>query len=157
MADRPYPHQIQVHPQYRYDSIIKSLYPQSGPSPSKVLAILALPVSGTLLGLSGISLAGSLIGLAMVTPLFFIFSPVLVPAATVACLTLAGLMASGAFGLMGLTAMSWVLNYIRQASAGMPQQMEEVKRRMQDVAIQMGQKTKEVGETIQKKAQEAGK
>ncbi|KAF5958674.1 hypothetical protein HYC85_005899 [Camellia sinensis] len=150
MADRPYPHQIQVHPQYSYDSVIKSLYPQSGPSPSKVLAILALPVSGTLLGLSGISLA-------VVTPLFFIFSLVLVPAAIVACLTLAGLMASGGFGLTGLTAMSWVLNYFRQASAGMPQQMEEVNRRMQDVAIQMGQKTKEVCETIKKKAQEAVK
>ncbi|XAR51901.1 hypothetical protein NMG60_11006694 [Bertholletia excelsa] len=154
--DRPPPHQLQVHPQHRYDP--KILQPPRGTSKGKVLAVLALlPIGGSLLGLAGITLVGSLIGLAVVTPLFIIFSPVLVPAAIATFLAVAALLTSGALGLTGLSSLSWVFNYIRQASQSMPQQLEEAKRRMQDVAVQMGQKTKDVGQTIQQKGQEAGK
>ncbi|KAL0377398.1 UNVERIFIED_CONTAM: Oleosin [Sesamum radiatum] len=81
--DRPHPHQIQVHPQqpHRYEGV-KSLLPQKGPSTTQILAIITLlPISGTLLCLAGITLVGTLIGLAVATPVFVIFSPVLVPAA----------------------------------------------------------------------------
>ncbi|KAL7232617.1 hypothetical protein ACSBR2_010602 [Camellia fascicularis] len=154
MADRP--HQIQVRPQHRYDGGLKTR--QDGPSPSKVLAVIALlPLGGTLLCLAGITLVGTLIGLAVTTPLFIICSPVLVPAAIAAGLAVAGILTSGAFGLTGLSWLMRVVNYLRGVGASMPQQLDEAKRRVQDVAVQMGEKTKEVGEAIQKKAQEAGK
>ncbi|KAA8548137.1 hypothetical protein F0562_004601 [Nyssa sinensis] len=146
MADRP--HQLQVHPQHRYDAGVKSLIPQRGPSATQILAVITLlPVGGTLLCLSGITLVGTLIGLALTTPLFILFSPVLVPAAITICLAVTGFLASGAFGLTALTSLSWLFNWLRRAIAAMPEQFDQAKRRMQDMAVQMGQKTKEMGQT----------
>ncbi|XP_058180322.1 oleosin H1-like [Rhododendron vialii] len=157
MADRPHPHQLQVHPQQRYEGGFKAGQrgDGGGPSKGKILAVATLlPVGGSLLGLSGLTLAASLLGLAVATPIFLLCSPVLVPAALVAGLVLAGFFTSGLFGLTGLTSLSWVMKYFRQAG---PPQLDEAKRRMQDVAVTVGQKTKEVGEAIQQKAKEAGK
>ncbi|KAF7134513.1 hypothetical protein RHSIM_Rhsim08G0051300 [Rhododendron simsii] len=155
MADRPHPHQLQVHPQQRYEGGFKAGQRGGGPSKGKILAVATLlPVGGSLLGLSGLTLAASVLGLAVATPIFLLCSPVLVPAALVSGLVLAGFFTSGLFGLTGLTSLSWVLNYFRQAG---PPQLDEAKRRMQDTAVSVGQKTKEVGEAIQQKAKEAGK
>lgn len=157
MADRP--HQLQVHPQHvRHDAGVKSLLPQNGPSASQVLAvIMLLPVGGTLLCLAGITLALSLIGLAVTTPLFIIFSPVLVPAFITISLAVTGFLSSGALGLSGLSSLSWVLNYFRKAADTMPEQLEHAKQKAQDLLVYAGQKTKDVGQTIQNKAQETGK
>ncbi|KAF5479651.1 hypothetical protein F2P56_000455 [Juglans regia] len=150
MTDRP--HQLLVHPQRHYNGGPKS---QRGPSATKILAVLGgLPVGGTLLALAGLTLVGSLIGLAITTPLFIICSPVLVPAAIAIGLAIIGFLCSGALGLTGLVSLSWVLNYLRQASRSLPQEMDQAKRRMQDMAAYVGQKTKEVGQEIQSKAQE---
>lgn len=152
--DRPQPHQLQVHPQQRgyAEGGVKTLLPQRGPSASQVLAVVTLlPVGGTLLGLAGLTLVGTLIGLAITTPLFVIFSPLLVPAAVLFGLAVTGFLSSGAFGLTGLSSLSWVLNYFRQKA---PEQMDYAKRRTQELAAQLGQKTKEAGEKIQSKAQE---
>lgn len=159
MADRPHPHQLHVHPQQRYEGGFKAgQRGGAGPSKGKILAVVTLlPVGGSLLGLSGLTLAASVTGLAVVTPIFLLCSPVLVPAALVAGLVLAGLFISGLFGLTGLTSLTWVLKYFRQAGASVPQQLDEAKRRMQDVAVTVGQKPKEMGQAIQQKAQEAGK
>jgi hypothetical protein len=153
MADRP--HQLQLHPQHPYDGGIRSHYQQRGPSATKVLAVLVLlPVGGTLLALAGLTLIGSVIGLAVTTPLFIVFSPVLVPAAIVIGLAITGFLSSGAFGLTGLSSLNWLLDYLRQASRELPYEMDQAKRRMQDVAVYVGQKTKDVGQEIQTKAQE---
>ncbi|KAL3526393.1 hypothetical protein ACH5RR_011049 [Cinchona calisaya] len=158
--DRPQPHQLQVHPQYRPgygEGGVKSLLPQPqrGPTTSQVLAVVTLlPVGGTLLCLAGLTLAGTLIGLALTTPLFVICSPVLVPAVVLFGLAVTGFLSSGAFGLTGLSSLSWVLNSFRQKA---PEQMDYAKRLMQEATMQLGQKTKEVGEKIQTKAQETGR
>jgi hypothetical protein len=96
------------------------------------------------------------------TPLFILFSPVLVPATIVIGLAVAGFLTSGAFGLTALSSFSWVMNYIRQTQGTVPEQLESVKRGMADVAgyvgqktKEAGQKTKEVGQDIQSKAQDA--
>ncbi|KAF2308486.1 hypothetical protein GH714_009939 [Hevea brasiliensis] len=55
MTDRSQPHQVQVHPQLRYDPGYKGQ--QKGPSASKVLAVVTLlPVGGGLLALAGLTL-----------------------------------------------------------------------------------------------------
>jgi len=152
MADRP--HQLQVHPQRGFEGGVKNQR-GGGPSATKVIAVLAaLPVGGALLALAGLTFIGSLIGLAVTIPLFLIFSPVLVPAAIAVGLAITGFLSSGALGLTGLSSLSWVLNYLRRASQSLPHEMDQAKRRMQDMAAFVGQKTKEVGQEIQSKAQE---
>ncbi|CAI0456225.1 unnamed protein product [Linum tenue] len=113
-----------------------------------------LPVGGTLLALAGIILFGTLIGLAVATPVFIICSPVIVPAALLVAFAVTAFLTSGLAGATGLTALSWFAMYLRQASQAVPETMEQAKRRMQDAAGYAGQKTKEVGQEIQRKAQE---
>ncbi|XP_004493360.1 oleosin Ara h 10.0101-like [Cicer arietinum] len=184
MTDRQTPHTVQVHTTHRYDTAVNpqqryetsAVNPQQryvtgathyssdkSPSTSQVVAVIAgLPVGGILLTLAGLSLIGTLTGLAVTTPLFILFSPVLVPATIVIGLAVAGFLTSGAFGLTALSSFSWVMNYIRQTQGTVPEQLEYAKRRMADVAgyvgqktKEAGQKTKEVGQDIQSKAQDA--
>ncbi|KZV43411.1 oleosin 5-like [Dorcoceras hygrometricum] len=141
--------------QQRYEGGLKNIIPQKGPSASQVLAIVTLlPVSGTLLALAGITLAGSLIGLAVATPVFIIFSPILVPAAILVAGAVTAFLTSGAFGLTGLSSFSWVLNSFRQATGREP--LDYAKKRVQEATAQVGEKTRQVGETIKAKGQEAG-
>lgn len=152
MADRPQPHQLQVHPQHQYGGA-KGYQQQQGPSTGKVLAVLTLlPVGGTLLALAGLTLMGTVIGLVVSTPVFLLFSPVLVPAALTIGLAVTGFLTSGAFGVTGLSSLSWVFNYFRRTSV--PDQLDYAKRRVQDAAAYAGQKTKDMGQDIQSKAQE---
>ncbi|KAI7741133.1 hypothetical protein M8C21_021148 [Ambrosia artemisiifolia] len=126
-------------------------------STSKTLAIIALlPVGGVLLGLASITFIGTLIGLALATPLFIIFSPVIVPAILTIGLAVTGFLASGTFGLTGLSSLSYLLNMVRQAAGSVPEQMDYVKGTLQDAGEYAGQKTKDFGQKIQNTAHEMG-
>ncbi|XP_057951357.1 oleosin H2-like [Malania oleifera] len=128
----------------------KSLLPEKGPSASQVLAVITLvPLGGVLLFLAGLALTGTVIGLAVAAPLIVIFSPVLVPAALIIALAVAGFLTSGAFGITGVSTLSWIVNYVRRSGAG-----AEAKQRAEEAAAQVGQKAKDVGHTVQGKAQE---
>ncbi|XP_074357743.1 oleosin H1-like [Apium graveolens] len=158
MADhQTYPHQVQVCPQHtNHSAEVISLPLKNTPSTSQVLVIVTLlPISETLLFLTGITLIGTLIGLAVATPLFFIFSPVLVPSTLTIGLAVTGFLGSGAFWLTGLSSLSWVLSYFKQTSQAMPYHIELAKKRAQEMDAYAGQKTKEVGHTIQTKAGQA--
>ncbi|KDP31050.1 hypothetical protein JCGZ_11426 [Jatropha curcas] len=131
-----------------------ALKEKGGFSTSQILAVVTLlPVSGTLLFLAGITLTGTLIALAVATPLFVICSPVLVPAALVIGLSVLGFLTSGAFGITALSSLSWMVNYIRRMRGSWTMQMEMAKRRAQETTGQLGQKAREVGQ----KAQEVAK
>ncbi|CAJ2669636.1 unnamed protein product [Trifolium pratense] len=178
-TERTTPHQVLVHtttqryvdtitPQQRFESgvgggRVTHNYSEKSPSASQVLAVITgFPVGLILLSLAGLSLLGTLTGLAVTTPLFILFSPVIVPATIVIGLAVAGFLTSGAFGLTALSSFSWVLNYIRETQGTVPEQLEYVKQGVADVAgyvgqktKEAGQKTKEVGQEIQSKAQDA--
>ncbi|KFK37622.1 hypothetical protein AALP_AA3G007200 [Arabis alpina] len=164
MADvRTHSHQVQVHPLRQHEGGIKVVYPQSGtgtgtgtgPSSTQVLTVVAgVPVGGTLLLLAGLTLAGSVIGTILAFPLFLIFSPVIVPAAFLIGLAMAGFFTSGAIGLTGLSSMSWVLNFFRRARENLPEELEEAKQRLADMAEYVGQRTKDAGQTIEDRAQD---
>ena len=149
--------QVQPYQQQQYPTdVIKGKLPDNSPSKSQVLAVVTLlPIGGTLLLFSGLTLAGTLTGLAVTTPLFVIFSPVLVPAVVVIGLAVMGFLSSGAFGIVALSALSWMVNFLRKVGATDPEQIDHVKRRVQDTAGQIGQKAKETGQNIKSKAQEA--
>uniref|UniRef100_A0A7N0T604 Oleosin n=1 Tax=Kalanchoe fedtschenkoi TaxID=63787 RepID=A0A7N0T604_KALFE len=121
---------------------------------SQILAVVTLfPLGAFLLLLAGLTLAATLIGLAITTPLFILFSPVLVPAALAIALAVTGFLTSGAFGVTGLSSLSWIINHIRQARGSVPDQMDYMKRRAGDVVGFLGQKTKDVGQDVQSRGQ----
>ncbi|KAK8516215.1 hypothetical protein V6N13_025721 [Hibiscus sabdariffa] len=85
-----------------------------------VKAATAVTAGGSLLVLSGLTLAVTVIALTIATPLFVIFSPVLVPALIAAALLATGFVTSGGFGVAAVTVLSWIYRYVTggQQTAG---------------------------------------
>ncbi|KAK1644694.1 hypothetical protein QYE76_062499 [Lolium multiflorum] len=136
---------------------VKGMLPEKGPSASQALTVATLfPLGGFLLVLSGLLLAGTVVGLALATPVFLLFSPVLVPAALTIGLAVTGFLTSGALGLGGLSSLTVLANTARQAFQKTPDYVEEARRRMAEAAAAAGQKTEQAGQAIQSRAQEAG-
>ncbi|GMI99136.1 hypothetical protein like AT3G01570 [Hibiscus trionum] len=174
MADRDRPLHAQVHPQNRFDQVVRGgigtgknyQSGSGGPSTSQVLAVLTLlPIGGALLALAGLTLTGTVIGLTVATPLLVIFSPVLIPAAIAVAMVVVGFLSSGVFGVTGLSSLSYVFNRLRQATATSSEHFdtEWAKRGMQDIVgyagqktKEAGQKTKEVGQNIENKSHDQG-
>ncbi|RWV83807.1 hypothetical protein BHE74_00031660 [Ensete ventricosum] len=105
------------------------------PSASQAPAVATLlPLGGGLLAFAGLTLLGSVIGLALLTPLLLLFSPVLVPATLLLVLTVAGFLTSGAFGLTGLSSVGYLLKQARGMAQKAPEQMENAKRRVRQAA-----------------------
>lgn len=77
-----------------------------------VKAATAATAGGSLLVLSGLTLAATVVALTIATPLLVIFSPVLVPAAVTAFLVASGFLASGGFGVAAFSVLSWIYRYV---------------------------------------------
>ncbi|XP_062209399.1 oleosin Zm-II-like [Phragmites australis] len=135
---------------------VKGMLHDKGPSASQALAVATLfPLGGLLLVLSGLALAGSVVGLTVATPVFLLFSPVLVPAALLIGMAVTGFLTSGALGLGGLSSLTVLANTARQAFQRTPDYVEEARRRMAEAAAHAGHKTAQAGYAIQSRAQEA--
>ncbi|KAL6894440.1 hypothetical protein ACP4OV_008538 [Aristida adscensionis] len=136
---------------------VKGMIQDKSPSASQALTVATLfPLGGLLLLLSGLTLAGSVVGLAVATPLFLLFSPVLVPAALLIGMAVTGFLTSGALGLGGLSSLTCLANTARQVFQRTPDYVEEARLRVADAAAHAGHKTVQAGHAIQNKAQEAG-
>ncbi|KAM0058116.1 putative oleosin [Helianthus debilis subsp. tardiflorus] len=155
-------HVTTTQPHYRHDQHTGDRLPhpqhqQQGPSTGKIIAIMALlPITGILFGLAGITLVGTVIGLAIATPLFVIFSPIIVPAVIAIGLAVTGFLTSGTFGLTGLSSLSYLFNMVRRSTMSVPDQMDYVKGKLQDVGEYTGQRTKDLGQKMQHTAHEMG-
>lgn len=77
-----------------------------------VKAITAATTGGSLLALSALTMTGTVIALAIATPLFVIFSPVLVPAAITVSLLIMGFLISGGFGIAAAVVTWWFFRYV---------------------------------------------
>ncbi|MBA0724596.1 hypothetical protein Golax_021275 [Gossypium laxum] len=148
--DRNQPQEIRLlHPSPHYR--------QTGPSTTQIVAVLTLlPVGGSLLALAALTLTGTLIGLSIAIPLFIIFSPVIVPATIAISMAVAGFLSSGAFGLTGLSSLNYGLKRMIRANAGAGIGKGQAKRGMWDMVGYVGQKTKDVGQNMENKAHEGG-
>ncbi|XP_023542386.1 oleosin 16.4 kDa-like [Cucurbita pepo subsp. pepo] len=116
------------------------------------LLLTLLPIAAFLLFLAGISFIGTVVGLAVVSPLFVIFSPILVPAAVAVALAVAGFLTSGAFGVTALSSLSLMANILRRS--GDTLQLQQAKQWVRETASheEVQTKTEEVGP-----AQEGGR
>ncbi|KAI3748957.1 hypothetical protein L6452_12427 [Arctium lappa] len=94
---------------------------------------------GSLLVLSGLTLAATVIGLTVVTPLLVIFSPVLVPAMVTVFLLVTGFLTSGGLGVAATMVLSWIYAYV---TGGRPTGSD----RMDQATDKMGWKGREIRE-----------
>ncbi|XP_023000700.1 oleosin 16.4 kDa-like [Cucurbita maxima] len=145
----------QSHPNYVRPTTdpFKTILPQTSLSTSKLFALLTLlPIGAFLLFLAGISFIGTVVGLAITSPLFLIFSPILLPAAFVITVAVAGFLTSGAFGVTALSSVSWMANYLRRSRV--PFQLDQAKQWVREAAAQAAQTAEEASQAIQTKAQD---
>ncbi|XP_028781774.1 oleosin 16.4 kDa-like [Neltuma alba] len=143
---------------YRYQhnpTQTSTVFPEKAPSSSQVLALsFLLPLGAFLLFVAAITGTGTVVGIALSTPLFVIFSPVLLPAAFLIGLAVAGFLTSGAFGVTAFSSFTWLANFLRRSR--LSEQLEYAKHRAEETIGHAAQSVKEAGETVLSKAQEAG-
>ncbi|XP_044970485.1 oleosin 16 kDa-like [Hordeum vulgare subsp. vulgare] len=93
-------------------------------------AATAATAAGSLLVLSGLILAGTVIALTVATPVLVIFSPVLVPAAIALALMSAGFVTSGGLGVAALSVFSWMYKYLTGKHPPGADQLDHAKARL---------------------------
>ncbi|KAK1399695.1 Oleosin [Heracleum sosnowskyi] len=113
----------------------------SEPKAHKVVkAATAVTAGGSLLLLSGLTLAGTVIGLAVATPLVVIFSPVLVPAAIFVFLIISGFLASGGFSLAAVSVLTWIYKYLKGGQPVGSDTLEQARMKAADRARELKDK-----------------
>ncbi|XP_011026733.1 PREDICTED: oleosin 1-like [Populus euphratica] len=113
-----------------------------------VKATTAVTAGGSLLVLSGLTLAATVILLTIATPLLVIFSPVIVPAAMTISLLLMGFLASGGFGVAGITAMSWIYGYVTGRHPPGADQLEQARMKLAGKAREMKDRAEQFGHQV---------
>ncbi|KAI8030396.1 Oleosin 1 [Camellia lanceoleosa] len=111
-----------------------------------VKAATAITAGGSLLVLSGLTLAGTVIALALATPLLVIFSPVLVPAAITECLLIMGFLASGGFGVAGISVLSWIYRYVTGKHPPGADQLDQARTKLASKAREMKDRAEQFGQ-----------
>ncbi|KAI9087664.1 hypothetical protein K1719_030534 [Acacia pycnantha] len=139
---------------FRLSSMAETRQHSPPASTSQVLALAILPpFSAFFLFLAAFNLTGTVVGIAISTPLFVIFSPVLLPAALLIGFAVAGFLTSAAFGLTSLASFTWMANYLRRAR--LSEQLEYVKHSAQDTISHAAQSMKEAGEGVARSRKQA--
>ncbi|KAK3033232.1 hypothetical protein RJ639_033112 [Escallonia herrerae] len=113
-----------------------------------VKAATAVTAGGSLLVLSGLTLAGTVIALTVATPLLVIFSPVLVPAAITVFLLTSGFVASSGFGLGALTVLSWIYRYVTGRHPPGADQLDQARMKLAGKAREMKDKAEQYGQQV---------
>jgi hypothetical protein len=93
-------------------------------------AATAATAGGSMLVLSGLILAGTVIALTVATPVMVIFSPVIVPAGIALALMAAGFVTSGGLGIAALSVFSWMYKYLTGKHPPGADQLDHAKARL---------------------------
>nr|AAX49390.1 OLE-2 [Coffea canephora] len=111
-----------------------------------VKAATAVTAGGSLLVLSGLILAGTVIALALATPLLVIFSPVLVPAGITVFLLVTGFLSSGGFGVAALSVLSWIYGYVTGKNPPGADQLDRARQKLALKAREMKDRAEQYGQ-----------
>ncbi|KAJ8752834.1 hypothetical protein K2173_008569 [Erythroxylum novogranatense] len=111
-----------------------------------VKAATAVTAGGSLLVLSGLTLAGTVIALTIATPLLVIFSPVLVPAVITVSLLILGFLASGGFGVAAITVLSWIYRYVTGRHPPGADQLDQARQNLAGKAREMKDRAEQFGQ-----------
>lgn len=113
----------------------------------------AVTLGGSLMVLSGLTLAVTVIGLVLATPVLVIFSPVLVPAAITIFLLLAGFFTSGGLGATATFVLVWMYRYATGKHPIGADQLDRAREKIAGAAREMKEKAEHLGHETIKGAQ----
>nr|ASZ84486.1 oleosin1 [Buglossoides arvensis] len=106
----------------------------------------AVTAGGSLLVVSGLTLAATVIALTMATPLLVLFSPVLVPAALTVFLLVTGFLISGGFGVAAVSVLSWIYRYVTGKHPVGADSLDQAKNTLAGKAREMKDKAEQFGQ-----------
>ncbi|MCD9559907.1 hypothetical protein HAX54_018235 [Datura stramonium] len=127
---------------------------RSPPNYEALRFMAAGTLGASLLGLSSLTFAGTVIFLILAAPFLVVFSPILVPAAIILVLSTAGFLFSGGSGIGGLAVTFWMYRNARGQHLFGADQLDFARMRIASKAWGMKERAKEGGEFVQNKAQE---
>ncbi|KAJ8772343.1 hypothetical protein K2173_027520 [Erythroxylum novogranatense] len=117
------------------------------PRPHQVVKVAtAATAGGSLLVLSGLTLALTAIALTIATPLLVIFSPVIVPAVITAALLIMGFLASGGFGIAAVTVLSCIYRYVTGRHPAGADQLDQARQKLAGKAREMKDRAEQFGQ-----------
>lgn len=105
----------------------------------------AVSVGGGLMVLSALTLAATVIGLVIATPVMVLFSPVLVPAAITVFLLLSGFLTSGGLGVLATGVLTWMYKYVSGKHPAGADQLDRVRDKIAGAAKDMKDKAEQIG------------
>ncbi|KAL3649727.1 hypothetical protein CASFOL_006130 [Castilleja foliolosa] len=122
--------------------------PQQKPQLSRQVAktTTAVTLGGSLMVLSGLTLAATIIGIVLATPLLVIFSPVLVPAAITISLIFAGFVTSGGFGATASFVFYWMYRYATGKHPIGADQLDRAREKIAHAAYDVKEKAEHFGQ-----------
>lgn len=129
-----------AHVQPRYDPHRQQLSHQVAKTTT------AVTLGGSLMVLSGLTLAATVIGLVLATPLLVIFSPVLVPAAITIFAIMAGLVTSGGFGVVASFVFYWMYRYATGKHPIGAEQIDRARDKIAHAAHDVKEKAEQYGQ-----------
>ncbi|KAK4358256.1 hypothetical protein RND71_023866 [Anisodus tanguticus] len=135
-----------AQPQHTQHQLLHSTGQQQPRSHQMVKAATAVTAGGSLLLLSGLTLAATVIALTVATPLLVIFSPVIVPAVVTMFLLFSGFLASGGFGVASISVLSWIYRYVTGKRPPGADQLDHARHRLATKAGEMKDRAQEFGQ-----------
>lgn len=123
------------------------------PPRQPVKLLTAATIGLTLLLFSGLTLTGTVIALALATPLLVLFSPILVPAGIALFLVSAGFLFAGGCGVAAIAALSWVYNYVAGKHPLGADQLDYAGAMIADKARDIKERARDYGHYVQGVAQ----
>lgn len=119
------------------------------PAPSRRLAIGIL-IGGSLLGLAGLTITGTMIAVAIATPILVFFSPILIPAIAALASITTGFIFSGGFLAATLAVFVMVYRYMTGKRPLVAEQLDYLRMKIASKARDVKEGMIESGDKIQK-------
>ncbi|KAL8200801.1 hypothetical protein R6Q57_012140 [Mikania cordata] len=120
-------------------------YHHQPPSHQIVKTATAVTLGGTLMLLSGLLLATTVIGLVVATPVLVIFSPVLVPALVTLSIIFSGFLTSGGLGATASFVLYWMYRYVTGKPPAGSYQLDMARDKIAGTATEARHKAEQLG------------
>ncbi|XP_002975381.2 oleosin 1 [Selaginella moellendorffii] len=128
---------------------IMSRLRERAPNSRQLLGIVLLLTAALIvLVLGGITLAGAGLSLALATPLFILFSPILVPLAGIVAVGTGGFVSLSAAFVTACSAVAWLYNYVKGRHPVGADKIDAVKHKIADTASHVSEKAREVAREV---------
>ncbi|XP_054804661.1 oleosin G [Prosopis cineraria] len=142
-------------PSHNSSTFLQRLH-EHAPNSIQLIGLLTLLITGTvLLLLTGLTVAGAVLGLMFFAPLIIVSSPIWVPVGTVLFIVAAGFLSMCGFGVVVVAVLSWMYRYFRGLNPPGSGRIDYARTRIFDTASHVKDCAREYGGYLQGKVKDA--